>query len=202
MRPIAMLALALLALPVHAAPVVYYLHGKFVEEHSDDAVHPEHGRYDYAGILAALRRDGATVVSERRAKDTDVSAYADRIVSDIRALIAQGVPASDIAVVGASKGAVIGALVSARLAEDEVAFVLMGACNDWLEATWHPRLHGRVLSIHDADDTIARGCADIASRSRRLAAFEEIELHTGRGHGFLYRPDETWVAPALAWIDR
>jgi hypothetical protein len=202
MRTIALLLLALLAAPVQAAPVVYYLHGKFVEENPDDAAHPQHGRYDYTGILAALRRDGATVVSERRPRGTDVSDYADRIVTDIRALLAQGVAAADIAVVGASKGAVIAALVSARLGQNEVAFVLMGACNDWLETTWQPRLRGRVLSIFDADDELARSCTTIAKRSKSLAAFEEIELHTRRGHGFLYRADEVWVAPALKWIAR
>jgi hypothetical protein len=199
MRLFAMFVLAAFALPARAAPVVYYLHGKFVEETLPDAEHPQHGRYDYEGILAALRRDGASVVSERRAPGTDVSDYADRIVADIRASIAQGVAARDIAVVGASKGGVIATLVSHRLGNDEVAFVLMGSCNDWLETHWQPRLRGRVLSLYDADDEIADSCGAIAARSRP-SAFEEIELHTRRGHGFLYRADEAWLAPALDWI--
>lgn len=202
---LALLALAL-ALAVAAAPArattVYYLHGKFVEEHGPDEAHPQFGRYRYRDILAALGRDGAEVVSEIRPRDTDVSAYADTIVADIRNRLQAGQPANDIAVVGASKGAVIVALVSSRLAEDDVYFVLMGACNDWLEATWKPRLRGRLLSIFDHQDEIARSCGTIAARSTGLTEFKEIELHTGSGHGFLYTPGEAWVAPALAWISR
>ena len=190
-----------MAAPARAA-TIYYLHGKFVEEHAAGDAHPQFGPYRYEDILAALGRDGAEVVSEVRPRDTDVSEYADQVVADIRKRLAAGEPASDIAVVGASKGAVIAALVSSRLAEDEVRFVLMGACNDWLERTWKPRLRGRVLSIYDDRDDIARSCSTIADRSIGLAAFEEIELHTGRGHGFLYTAGEDWVVPALAWLSR
>ena len=199
-----LLALLLASFPVlaQAGPTVYYLHGKFVEEHAADDVHPQHGRYHYREILAALGRDGADVVSEIRARDTDVSAHADKVVAQIRERLRRGTPARDIAVVGASKGAVIAALVSARLGENDVRYVLMGACNDWLEATWAPRFTGDVLSIFDATDDIARSCATIAARSKAMGNYREIELQTGRGHGFLYTPDEAWVAPALEWISR
>ena len=137
-------AVVLLAPAAHAAPVTIYLHGKFIEEHPAGAVHPQHGPYRFDEIVAALGRDGAAVVADRRKKDTDVSAYAERVVADVRARIAAGTPARDIAIVGASKGGVIAALVSSRLDQDDITYVLMGACNDWLAQTHRPRLHGRV----------------------------------------------------------
>jgi hypothetical protein len=202
MRLIALLVCLLAALPVRADTTIYYLHGKFVEENGPEGVHPHHGPYRYRDILTALARDGAVVESEMRARDTDVSRYADKIVAEIRARLAEGQSAKDIAVVGASKGGIIGALVSARLAEDDVTFVLMGACNGWLEETYEPRFRGRLLAVYDASDDIAGSCADSASRSKRLAEFREIRLDTGRGHGFLYTPGEEWIAPALDWIGR
>lgn len=194
-----LLVFSLLAAPLaRAAPVTIYLHGKFVEEHGPQDVHPQHGPYRYDAILQALARDGAEVVSEKRARDTDVSAYADRVVADLRARLAAGTPARELAVVGASKGGVIAALVSSRLDNDEVRYVLMGACNDWLERTHHPRLHGRVLAIFDAADDVAGSCGPLAA-ARPPARFREIELHTGRGHGFLYTPD-AWIEPVLAFL--
>jgi hypothetical protein len=200
--PAITLALAAVTSAAHGAPTVFYLHGKFVEEHGAGDVHPQHGPYRYREILAALGRDGAEVVSEVRPRDTDVSDYADRIVAAIRARLQAGQPARDITVVGASKGAVIAALVSSRLGVDDARFVLMGACNDWLESAWAPRFTGHVLSIFDDKDDIAGSCATIAARSRGLAEYREIELHTGLGHGFLYTPREAWMAPARDWISR
>lgn len=197
------LIVLLLAVPIaQAGQVVYYLHGKFLEENALDAVHPQFGKYHYHDILQVLGRDGAEVVSGLRPSDTDVSAHADKIVADIRTRIAAGQPPRDIAVVGASKGAVIGALVSTRLQEDDVAFVLMGACNEWLERTHRPRLRGRVLSIYDSGDDIAGSCKEIAHLSTNVAAFEEVRLDLGLGHGFLYLPREAWTTPALEWISR
>src|SRR5215510_4892957 len=82
---------------------VYYLHGKIVEDSGPRGVSPRFGAYDYPGIIAALRRGNVTVISEVRRKNTDPSAYADKVVAQIRRQVAGGVPASHITVVGASK---------------------------------------------------------------------------------------------------
>jgi pimeloyl-ACP methyl ester carboxylesterase len=185
-----------------ARPVLFYLHGRFVEEFGEDGISPEHGPYEYRRILARLRAGGTRVESERRPRDTDVSDYADRVVERIRELIEEGHRASDITVIGASKGSVIATLVSTRLDEADVRYVLMANCNAWLENTWHPRLHGRVLSIFEASDDLAGSCRALAARSKALTEFEEIELDTGLGHGFLYRPIDAWVEPALCWATR
>ncbi|MBA3677954.1 MAG: alpha/beta hydrolase [Sphingosinicella sp.] len=179
---------------------IYYLHGGIIEEQGANGVSPKYGAYDYGGILASLRSPGVTVLSELRPKGTDASAYADRIVDQIRADLARGVPAARIKVIGASKGAVIAALVSTRLEEPQIAYVLLANCNDWLIRTHNPRLSGNVLSIYDAADEIGKSCDNVRrNASPYLARYEEIRLTTGLGHGFVYNARPEWVEPAIRW---
>ena len=140
---------------------------------------------------------GLQVVSEVRPKDTDPSAYADKIVAEVRERLAAGVPAANITIVGASKGSVIAMLVSSRLRVDGIRYVFLANCNDWMERTFAPRFTGRVLSIYEASDDIGQSCRAIAARSPGLRRFEEIRLDTGLGHGVVYRPLNEWVGPAV-----
>jgi hypothetical protein len=178
---------------------VYYLHGKIVEDSGPRGMSPRFGRYDYPGIVSALRRGGATVISEVRPRNTDPSAYADKVVTQIRRQIAQGVPASHITVVGASKGSLIATLVSTKLRDRRLRFVLLAGCNDWLIRTWHPRLSGAILSIYEASDDIGGTCGPLVKRSPAVTTFREIRLNTGLGHGMVYRPLPSWVKPTIAW---
>ena len=116
----------------------YYLHGKVVEDLGPRGVNPRWGVYDYPGIIAALEKEGIKVVSEVRPKDTDPSAYADKVVADIRARIRSGISPSRITVAGASKGSVIAALVSTRLRNAQVRYVLLANCNQWLIREMNP----------------------------------------------------------------
>jgi hypothetical protein len=181
---------------------VYYLHGKVVEDLGPRGISPRFGAYDYPGILSALRRAGLTVISEVRPRDTDPSRSANKIVAQIRQQMAQGVPASHITVVGASKGSVIATLVSTRLQARGVRYVLLANCNDWLIRTWDPRLSGAVLSIYEASDDIGGTCGPLVKRSPAVTAFREIRLQTRRGHGIVYRPLPQWTKPAIRWAKR
>ena len=204
----ALLSLALLACsrPSDAAAkdtrYIYYLHGKIVEVSGPRGVSPRFGAYDYPGIIAALSKPGIKVVSEIRPRNTDPSAYADKVVAQIRRQLAHGVRPSDITVVGASKGSVIASLVSTRLQVRGVRYVLLADCNDWLMRTWHPHLSGDVLSIYEASDDIGGTCRPIVKASPAVTRFKEIRLNTGLGHGIVYRPLAQWVVPALAWAKR
>jgi len=181
------------------ARYVYYLHGKIVEDSGPRGLSPRFGHYDYPGIIAALRRGGLTVISEIRAKDTDPSLYANKVVVQIRRQIARGVPASHITVIGASKGAVIATLVSSRLQNRRVRYVLLADCNDWLIRTFNPHVSGGILSIYEASDDIAGTCRPLVKRSPAVTTFREIRLNTGLGHGIVYRPLPAWVTPAVQW---
>lgn len=182
--------------------IVYYLHGKIVEDLGPRGVSPRYGTYDYPGIVDAFRSAGVEVVSEVRPKDTDPSLYADRLVAEIRRQVAAGVQPSRITVVGASKGSVIASLISTRLKMPEVRYVLLANCNQWLAREMKPKLTGEILSIYEASDEIGGTCKPIVDQSRAVTRFEEIRLETGLGHGMLYRPLKDWLAPAVAWAKR
>lgn len=182
--------------------VVYYLHGKIVEDLGPRGVSPRYGAYDYPGIIEAFRDGGIEVISEVRPRDTDPNAYADRLVTQIRRRLAAGTPASRITVVGASKGSVIASLVSTRLKVSGIRYVLLANCNQWLAREHKPQLTGEVLSIYEASDEIGGTCKPIVDQSPAIARFEEIRLETGLGHGMLYRPLREWIDPAMAWAKR
>jgi hypothetical protein len=189
--------------PAPAAPhYLFYLHGRIVEDQGPRGISPVFGRYDYPGILAAFRRRGLRVVSEVRPSGTDPGAYADRVAGEVRALLERGIPASHVTIVGASKGAVIASLVSTRLKEPGVRYVLLANCNDWLIRTHDPRLTGEVLSIYERSDDIGGTCRPLAAHSPGLRRFSEVALHTGLGHGMVYRPLRAWLDPAAAWARR
>ena len=200
----ALITLSLTACATASAPpenprYLYYMHGKIIEDSGPEGVSPRFGPYDYAGIIRAFERAGLSVVSEVRPKGTDVSSYAEKVVSDVRSKLAAGVPASSITIVGASKGSVIAMLVSSRLRNDEIRYVFLANCNDWMERTFAPRFTGEVLSIYDASDDIGQSCRPIAQRSPALKRFEEMRLETGLGHGVVYRPLAVWINPATRW---
>lgn len=200
-------ALALLAIvpQAHAGPrdrIVIYLHGAILESQGPAAHDARYGDYEWAGIVHALGATGATVKADLRPVGTEVSVWADRVVGDVRAMLAMGIQPSAITVIGASKGAVIASLVSTRLRVRGVRYVLMGNCNQWLLNTWRPRLTGEVLSIYETSDRIGGSCKALAAQSPKVARFSEIRLSTGLGHGFLYRPLPAWVEPAAKWAAR
>jgi hypothetical protein len=58
-----------------------------------------------------------------------------------------------------------------------------------------------VLSIREASDDTTEPCPfweDPSSPKAQLRV-REIVLHTGLGHGFLYRPLPEWVGPVVDW---
>ncbi len=181
---------------------VFYLHPRVVEVYGPWGVSPEYGAYDYAGIIRALSDGGALVFSETRRSDTDPVIYADSVAVHLRRLLDAGVPAEHITVVGASKGGVIAMLVSTRMHEPGLGYVLIGNCNRTMYARFSPRLHGRVLSLFEASDSIGQSCTELFAASSELEARAEHRLTTGLRHGFLYRPLPEWVEPTQAWIWR
>ena len=180
---------------------MFYLHGKIIEDQGIPAISPDYGEYEYEAILKTLRGHGFTVISEQRPKDTDSFAYAKRVRKQVEVLIEAGVPAGNITVVGASKGAAITILVSHLLQNNEVNFVLLGACHpDTVDELMQDqvRLVGNVLSIYDSVDQYAGSCQEFFSFSA-LSTSDEIVLEIGTGHGILYQPLDEWVIPTTEW---
>jgi hypothetical protein len=121
----------------------------------------------------------------------------------VRELLAAGVPARNITVVGASKGAIITMLASTYLKQRDVAFVVMGNCNDEVLDRWKPEMAGRLLSIYDATDDFGGTCAKLRTMAgENITAYDEVRIDTGLRHGFLYKPLPEWIDPAAKWARR
>lgn len=183
--------------PDPAARYVFYLHGKIIEDAGRKPTHPRWGVYDYDAVLGALAGAGRVVISEQRAPGTAVGAYARRIVAQVEALLAAGVPPDHITVVGFSKGGMIASQVSRRL-KAPVRYALLAACS---KQTSDGKLHGRVLSIHEKTDAMMGSCSAAFERSPELLEHHELQIHIGGEHGAFYTPHPAWLAPLLAWIE-
>jgi hypothetical protein len=185
---------------------IFYLHGKIIEDQGIPAISPEFGEYEYQAILETLSQHGFVVISEQRPNNTDGIAYARKITEQVNRLLNAGVPAKNITVVGASKGAGITIYVSNYVKNKEVNYVIMGICHpDEVEILIQAKisLSGNVLSIYDSVDNYAGSCQKLFSFSegKGLGRFEEIVLHVGTGHGVLYQPLDEWVLPTVRWAE-
>lgn len=185
-----------------------YLHGRIVQvEQSARPRHPRFGYYELEEIRAAFRERGFVVSSEIRPRSASSSDSADRVVEQVRRLLQSGVPAGRISVVGASMGAGIALLSSARLQEADLRVSILGACVSAgvrsLLAEEGRAPAGHVLSIREASDASTQGCPawsnDIAPGERLVV--REILLNTGLDHGFLYRPLPEWLKPVVEWAE-
>ena len=185
-----------------AARYLFYLHGRIIEDQGLPAVSPEFGEYQYLEILRSLQQRGFIVISEQRPRDTDSPTYASRVVGQIGQLIAAGVPAGQISVVGASKGGGIAVYTSSQLQNRDVNFVIMSICSPESLAEFErsgTTLYGNVLSLYDESDVLAGSCATLFADSPNLARHDEIVLHVGTGHGILYQPLAEWIDPVVDW---
>lgn len=182
-----------------AQTYLFYLHGKIVENQGAKAVDQVngYGSYEYYAILDSLKKDGNTVLGDLRPKDTEVKTYAVKIKNQIDSLLNLGIKAQHITVIGASKGALIAMYVSTYLKNSSVNFVFMAACYG---ASVEPDLncYGNILSIYEESDA-AGSCTALKSHSNGMAHYKEIQLHTGKRHGFLFKPLPEWIKPCLKW---
>jgi hypothetical protein len=186
--------------------IIFYLHGKIVEDQGLAATSERFGRYEYEAILKALRGGGHEVVSEVREGPTNSWEYAKKIVSEITKLKEGGVPSQHITVVGASKGAAIAVLVSHLLEDPKINYVFLAICGQRMLEYWESNdicTTGRILSVYEASDELAQSCDALAARcSSGITRYQEIELGLGLGHGMVYRPYDEWVLPSLGWSIR
>jgi hypothetical protein len=181
------------------ARYLFYLHGRIIENRGIRPTDPRYGVYEYEEILNTLAAKGFTVISEARAKDTDVNQYARKVVQQINNLVNAGVPPRHITVVGASKGALITMRVSTLLKNKDVNFVIMSNCNDWVDQNFQIDLYGNVLSIYDFKDEFGQTCQKFFDKAHGLNRHNEVVLKIGTGHAVLYKPLKEWVDLVVDW---
>jgi len=187
-----------------AKQYLFYLHGKIIEDQGIPAISPDYGEYEYEAILEKLSGYGLIVISEQRPKNTDGVAYARKVTEQVKALLNAGVPAKNITVAGASKGAGITVYVSHFLENEEINFVIMAICHPDNVAEFKRDqifLFGNVLSIYDSADELAGSCQELFSFSegKGIARYDEVVLNVGTGHGILYQPLDEWMTPLIQW---
>jgi len=179
---------------------IFYLHGMIIESQGIHAISDQFGPYEYTQIVDSLRATGADVHSEVRTETTDFDDFCKKVSSQIDQLIAQGVPPEAITVIGASKGGMMAMNISS-LNPNPINYVLLGASSSYSENTFTWSLHGNILGIYEASDTVAdKDYQFWIDRSPNARHFEQLELHTGLSHGFLYRPIPEWLGPAKKWM--
>ena len=130
--------------------------------------------------------------------------YAKKVSGQIKTLLDADVPAKNISVIGASKGSDIAILISNSVNNKEINFVLLGACHPDSVQYYKQSgitLSGNVLAIRDSVDSLSGSCEDLFSSSegKGLSRHDELVLHVGTGHGFLFKPLDEWVIPAINW---
>lgn len=182
-----------------SAKYFFFLHGKIAENYGSNGIHPCFGIYDYNGIVNAFAKCGFTVISEIRPQGTKLDKYSGKIERQVKILLANGIPPEQITVAGSSKGSTIALLVSSKLKNPRVNFVLMGLCgHNGARVRKHYNkllvqslqfIQGRFLSIYDFSDLKCSECQRIIKNVSAKVKFKEIELKNGLGHS-LFLPAE------------
>lgn len=201
-----LLASALVAAADEPPRHLIYLHGRIVQDQQSARPRdPEFGYYELEAILKAFRDRGFVVTGEMRPKGTPLDAAADHVSGQVRALLASGIPASRITVLGGSMGAAIALRASVKLQNPDLNFCVLGPCMALsapeLLKELGARPSGRVLAIREKSDEMSEPCPAWSddNASRRTLLVREIVLETGLRHGFLYRPLPEWVEPVVDW---
>lgn len=122
--PLAMNAETSERLPAEIDPerhYLFYLHGAIVEGSGGTPNHPDYGIYKYPEIVEKLEGKGFRVISEIRKKNTNPSAYANLISFYVDQLKEEGVPSSNITIVGESKGGIMACYVSNKQKDKDVS---------------------------------------------------------------------------------
>lgn len=188
------------AQPHPGARYLIYLHGRIIEEKGPRPTDERFGTYEYEQILDTLAASGATVIAEQRPQGTDFRAFGAHVADQVRRLLASGVPAERIAVVGFSKGGAIAIVASALLKDPGVTFVFLGACGDWVKGRDDVDVRGRILSIYEASDALGTSCEPLFTQASEPGEPRELRIATGAGHGAFFRPRSEWLGPVLQWV--
>jgi hypothetical protein len=184
------------------ARYLIYLHAKIVEEKGSRPTDERFGPYEYAEILDTLAALGAEVIAEQRPQGTDFRQFGSHVADQVRRLLAAGVSAERIAVVGFSKGGAIAIIASALLGDPRVTFVFLGPCGDWVTGRDDVNVRGRILSIYEASDELGTSCEPLFAQATDPGEHREIRIDTGAGHGAFYRPRAEWLDPLFQWVKR
>lgn len=181
---------------------IFYIHGRIIEQQGKDAFCEEFGKYELDSIISVLKFEKSVVHYEIRKENVEPREYAIKISKQIDSLIHLGVIPTNITVIGASKGAIIASNIS-NLNLNLINYVFLAGNNEYQEMNNNWKFHGQVLCIYDLSDGIAgKNYNYWKNKENYTTKFEQIELKTNLGHGFLYKPLDAWIKPTKKWISK
>lgn len=180
---------------------VFFLHNRFLETHELEDLHPQFGRVAYQEILNEFKKSGLQVISEKRSGNVNARDYARGVVNQIDRLRSEGIPAHNITIIGTSKGGYIAQYVSTLANHPELNFVFIASFqNSDIQNIPEINYCGNILCIYEKSDPFGVSSIERKQRSNcTIKHYKEIELNTGMGHGFLFKPLEEWMAPTIEW---
>ncbi|PLX33190.1 MAG: hypothetical protein C0600_00995 [Ignavibacteria bacterium] len=183
---------------------MFYIHDNVVHAGDVRPSHPEFGTYEYEEIVNRLSTEGFSVISYPREKGAHPYLYAQETAEQIRHLIAEGVPAAHISIVGAGSGGTIAILLCTILKNKDLNVVVLSTCTERYVAFWTQNdetLCGNVLSIYHADDKAGAPCRPFLEACSKsvVSQYREISLGGDSPIGFYYKDALDWVMPTILW---
>ncbi|ARN77276.1 hypothetical protein BST97_04365 [Nonlabens spongiae] len=102
---------------------------------------------------------------------------------------------------GTSKGGYIAQYVSTLANRPDLNFVLIASYHESdLQNIPEMNFCGNSLNIYESSDPDgAFAKARLQNTTCEIKYFKEIKIHTGLGHGFLFRAMDEWITPTVAW---
>ncbi|MCO7199074.1 alpha/beta hydrolase [Pseudoalteromonas sp. OANN1] len=182
-----------------SAKYVFYSHGYIVEGDNETPIHKRWGKYDFPAIKQALSDDAYTLIAEHRPKGVAPETYTKTLVSKVRNLLDAGVSASNITLVGFSRGGALTIMASDALKNDAIHYVVLAGCAGLIKSKTEIQLYGKVLSVYETSDQVG-SCDFVKARSTNLKSFTELSISTGKEHGAFYLPRDEWLKPVKSWI--
>lgn len=183
--------------------IIFFLHNRFLETHELNKSHPEFGQTEYKEILVKFEKGGLKVISEKRNGNVNAREYALRIVNQIDSLILDGTKPEKITIVGTSKGGYIAQYVSTLANNPKLNYVFIASFrNSDLENIPEINYCGNILTIYEKTDPFGVSAVGrIENSTCTIEHFKEIELNTGMGHGFIFKPLKEWIEPTVKWAN-
>src|SRR5690554_3422328 len=180
---------------------LFFLHNQFLEEHELNELHPEFGRTEFNEIITEFKKSGLNVISEKRNGNVNARDYAIGIVNQIDSLIKIGIQPQKITIVGTSKGGYIAQYVSTLANNQDLNFVFIASFrNSDIQNIPEINYCGNILTIYEKSDPFGVSSLERKKISNcEIKHFKEIELNTGMGHGFLFKPLKEWIEPTIKW---
>jgi hypothetical protein len=197
--------------PDRSAHYAIYMHDVALDRSPDDAER----RARFNRVLKTLASNGLIVVAEVRPAGTiqkvpeDLDRYAQKVAGQVRQLLAAGVPARQINVIGYSRGATLTLMTAGYVANSSIGYVVIAGCMTEsgsfkqfapMLSRYAEKLTGQFLSIAEQSDADFGSCAPYFAKAAARPTYAETILQTGKGHAFAMEPDEAWVRPTISWI--